>query len=191
MCPNGDGDAQSHSSTTIRRKAKPAHSRLNILEQVLTLKGRLDTSNGKWQGDIKLRKKVIWIGFGTGTIRSRSRGFEGRKRTLGCMASAASSTDKCLPQFFADSKFPLFTRADVGASYSTKSDEVLYGLKAKKCIELSPDGLLSLDVKGGYQMAAALPTTKKVREARAGRKCMCSPSLSLSGTRKGKRSRET
>mmetsp|Transcript_15776 Transcript_15776/g.40203 ORF Transcript_15776/g.40203 Transcript_15776/m.40203 type:complete len:180 (-) Transcript_15776:195-734(-) len=125
MCPNGDGDAQSHSSTTIRRKAKPAHSRLNILEQVLTLKGRLDTSNGKWQGDIKLRKK-----------------------------------------FFADSKFPLFTRADVGASYSTKSDEVLYGLKAKKCIELSPDGLLSLDVKGGYQMAAALPTTKKVWDCR-------------------------
>ena len=71
-------------------------------------------------------------------------------------------------KFFPEASNPWYTRADLGASYESTTDEILYGVDAKKCFELSPDGLLTLDTKGGLQMSAS---RKKVcYEARRGTK---------------------
>ena len=39
------------------------------------------------------------------------------------------------------------TRIDVGLKYGTQQRELSYGIQAKKSLELSEDGLLSLDMK--------------------------------------------
>jgi hypothetical protein len=58
-------------------------------------------------------------------------------------------------KFFPEASNPWYTRADLGASYESTTDEILYGVDAKKCFELSPDGLLTLDTKAGLQMSAS------------------------------------
>merc|ERR1711977_24561 len=55
-------------------------------------------------------------------------------------------------KFFPEAGNPWYTRADVGASYESNTDEILYGVAGKKCFELSKDGLLTLDTKAGLQM---------------------------------------
>eukprot|EP00899_Mesostigma_viride_P015925 jgi/Mesvir1/24333/Mv11014-RA.1 len=51
--------------------------------------------------------------------------------------------------------FPeVLTRVDVGAKYDTENEEVVYAVAAKKSFELSEDGLLSLDLKAGYDFHA-------------------------------------
>ena len=57
-------------------------------------------------------------------------------------------------KFFPEASNRWYSRADVGASYETATDEILYGVDAKRCFELSPDGLLTLDTKAGLQMSA-------------------------------------
>ena len=58
-------------------------------------------------------------------------------------------------KFFPEASNPWYTRADLGASYESTTDEILYGVDAKRCFELSPDGLLTLDTKAGLRMTAA------------------------------------
>ncbi len=59
-------------------------------------------------------------------------------------------------KFFPEaSRAKWFTRADLGASYDSNTDEILYGVQAKKSVDLTFDGLLTLEAKGGVQMSAA------------------------------------
>jgi len=58
-------------------------------------------------------------------------------------------------KFFPEATNKWYTRADLGASYQTKTDEIEYGVEAKKSFELTDDGLLKLDVNGGLHMSAA------------------------------------
>ncbi|KAK3282147.1 hypothetical protein CYMTET_10101 [Cymbomonas tetramitiformis] len=47
------------------------------------------------------------------------------------------------------------TRLDLGALYTTDADDIRYCMKAKKSVELSDDGLLSLDFKGACSVSAS------------------------------------
>mmetsp|Transcript_38648 Transcript_38648/g.74098 ORF Transcript_38648/g.74098 Transcript_38648/m.74098 type:complete len:171 (-) Transcript_38648:62-574(-) len=47
------------------------------------------------------------------------------------------------------------TRLDIGALYETNADEVKYVVGGKKSLELSDDGLMSLDIKGTYSFSAS------------------------------------
>ena len=58
-------------------------------------------------------------------------------------------------QFFPEPTNQFYTRANLGASYQTKTDQILYGVDAKKSFELTQDGLLTLDVKAGLHMSAS------------------------------------
>ena len=58
-------------------------------------------------------------------------------------------------KFFPEATNRWYSRADIGAQYETTTDEVLYGVDARRCFELSPDGLLTLDTKAGLQMSAS------------------------------------
>ena len=58
-------------------------------------------------------------------------------------------------RFFPEATNRWYTRADLGASYETATDEIRYGAEAKKSFELTADGLLTFDVEGGVQISAA------------------------------------
>lgn len=44
----------------------------------------------------------------------------------------------------------LLTTVDVGANFDSKLREIKYDIRGKKSLSLSDDGLLSVDLKGGY-----------------------------------------
>ena len=54
-------------------------------------------------------------------------------------------------KFFPDS---VLTRVDMGLSYATTQDDVRYGLNGRRTFDITDDGLLTLDVKGGCMVGS-------------------------------------
>ena len=48
----------------------------------------------------------------------------------------------------------VLSRVDMGLSYATTQDDVKYGVAGKKSFELTDDGLMTLDIKGGVSMGS-------------------------------------
>jgi hypothetical protein len=50
----------------------------------------------------------------------------------------------------------LFTTVDVGAKYDTDARDFSYDIQVKKTLPVTKNGLLSVDVKGGYNINPGL-----------------------------------
>ena len=90
-------------------------------KKVLTVQGRLDTATGGMEGKLALKKKVS-PGTTLPPLLATMAFF------LTCVLAAfvifSLSLSLSLSQFFPEAGNPWYTRADVGASYESNTDEV-------------------------------------------------------------------